>query len=97
MPVPEPGLSAVASFARGTRAISFSLDQLDLFVHGRVVDTARLAKEYGFTPRSTAEAFDDFIRSQQEGAVLRADEVRAAEKRILDGIRQARSAIGDGE
>ena len=39
----------------------FSLDQLDLFVHGRVVDTTRLIEEFGFRPRSTAEAFEDFV------------------------------------
>jgi UDP-glucose 4-epimerase len=97
VPVLEPGLSAVAAVARSTGAVGFSLDQLDLFVHGRVVDTSRLSKEYGFLPRSTADAFDDFIRAQQGGAVLRAEQVRAAEQRILDGIRRARGAIGGGE
>ena len=47
MPIPEPGLSTLATAAR--RAVS--LDQLDLFVHGRVVDTTRLVKEFGFEPR----------------------------------------------
>ena len=46
----------------------FGLDQLDLFVHGRVVDTTRLIEEFGFTPRSTAEAFDDFIRGHHGGS-----------------------------
>jgi UDP-glucose 4-epimerase len=88
VPIPEPGLSTLATAAR--RAVS--LDQLDLFVHGRVVDTTRLVKEFGFEPRSTAEAFDEFIAAQRSGALLGADVVRAAERVILERIRQVRAA-----
>ena len=62
VPVLEPGLSGAAALARSLGFGRYGLDQVDLFVHGRVVDTSRLEREYGFTPRSTAEAFDDFIR-----------------------------------
>jgi UDP-glucose 4-epimerase len=89
VPVLEFGLSGAATFVPG-----ISLDQLDLFVHGRVVDTTRLIKEYGFTPRSTAEAFDEFVRARQPGAVLGRDRIAAAERRILDGIRRVRHARG---
>ena len=54
IPVLEPAMSALAGFARGVGPRDFSLDQLDLFVHGRVVDTTRLIEEFGFEPRSTA-------------------------------------------
>jgi UDP-glucose 4-epimerase len=91
LPVLEPGLKAFASMARGP--VAFSLDQLDLFVHGRVVDTTRLVKEFGFEPRSTAQAFDEFIQAQGEHALLGAEAVRAAEHAILDGIRQLRAAV----
>jgi UDP-glucose 4-epimerase len=88
VPILEPGLSTIA---RGAKR-RLSLDQLDLFVHGRVVDTTRLVKEFGFEPRSTAEAFEDFIRAHRPGALLGADAVRAAERTILDAIRQLRAA-----
>jgi len=91
-PVVEPGLSAVAGFAKSSGALDFSLDQLDLFVHGRVVDTTRLVTEFGFEPRPTAAAFDDFIRGAGFGPVG-PDRVRAAEATILDGIRRARAAV----
>ncbi len=91
-PVVEPGLSAVAGFAKSSGALDFSLDQLDLFVHGRVVDTTRLIEEFGFEPRSTAAAFDDFIRGAGYGP-LGPDRVRAAEQVILERIRQARAAV----
>ncbi len=89
-PVVEPGLSAVAAYAKRTGLVDFSLDQLDLFVHGRVVDISRLVAEYGFEPRSTAVAFDEFVRGQGHGP-LRPDLIRMTEQRVLERIRKARS------
>jgi UDP-glucose 4-epimerase len=91
-PVVEPGLSAVAGFAKSSGALDFSLDQLDLFVHGRVVDTSRLVREFGFEPRRTEAAFDDFIRGAGYGP-LSPDAVRGAEQTILARIRRARAAV----
>jgi len=61
-------------------------------VHGRVVDTTRLIEEYGFEPRTTAAAFDDFIRGHADRAVVTADQLAAAERAILDGIRRVRAS-----
>ena len=93
MPIIEPGLSATAAFGKNVGLRTFGLDQLDLFVHGRVVDTSRLVAEFGFTPRSTAEAFDDFIRGQRDGRVLDPDRLARAEQAVLAGIRQARERL----
>lgn len=77
VPVAEPGLSAFAGLARMLGRPGVRLDQLDLFVHGRVVDTTRLAQEFGLTPRSTPAAFADFLQgegfSQGEGLRGRCD------------------------
>jgi UDP-glucose 4-epimerase len=89
VPVPERALSTLA-LARGLA--DFSLDQLDLFVHGRVVDTARLVKEFQFTPRPTSVAFADFLRGT--GAVLPKDSIAALERSILAGVRRYRAAQG---
>ena len=89
-PVLEPGLNTAAALARGAGAGAFSLDRLDLLVHGRVVDTSRLVAEFGFQPRSTAEAFDDFVRTHGSGATLGPEAVRSAENLILERIRQVR-------
>ena len=86
----EPGLSGMASFAKRFGFVDFSLDQLDLFVHGRVVDVSALAEEFGFEPRPTAVVFDEFIKGQGFGP-LGPDRVRAAEQAILERIRQVRS------
>ncbi|HEX9999668.1 MAG TPA: NAD-dependent epimerase/dehydratase family protein [Actinoplanes sp.] len=94
LPLPEGTLSSVASVARNVGAGQIGLDQIDLFVHGRVVDTTRLTDEFGFTPRSTAEAFDDFIKGHAGGS-LTADRLAAAERAILDGVRRLRAAAGE--
>jgi UDP-glucose 4-epimerase len=96
VPIPEQAMTAFAAFAKASGVGGFNFDQLDLFVHGRVVDTSRLIKEYGFTPRSTHDAFDDLVRGQRlhrtsSGAFLRPDVVSAAEATILDGIRVVRA------
>ncbi len=97
VPVIEPGMSAFAAFAKASGIGEFSLDQLDLFVHGRVVDTTKLAHEFGFIPRSTEAAFEDFVHGRgmhRAGAVavLRPTTVSAVEAIILDGIRAVRTA-----
>ncbi|MFC0007266.1 NAD-dependent epimerase/dehydratase family protein [Micromonospora siamensis] len=93
VPVLEPGLSGAAALARNLGFGRYGLDQVDLFVHGRVVDTGRLEREYGFTPRSTAAAFDDFIRAHHGGSLVTRGQLAAAEQLVLEGIRQVRSAV----
>ncbi|MFY1652320.1 NAD-dependent epimerase/dehydratase family protein [Solwaraspora sp. WMMB762] len=92
VPVLEPGLSGAAGVTRAFGVGRYGFDQIDLFVHGRVVDTSRLIGEFGFEPRSTQAAFDDFLRAHQDGALLAGDRLAAAEQAILDGIRRARAA-----
>ena len=69
-------------------------DQIDLFVHGRVVDTRRLTREYGFTPRPTAVAFDDFLAATRSGAPLGRERLAAAERAVLAGIARVRDRVG---
>jgi UDP-glucose 4-epimerase len=95
MPLPEGTLSTAAAAARNVGVGQIGLDQIDLFVHGRVVDTTKLVEEFGFTPRSTATAFDDFIVGHANGSSLTADRLVAAERAILDGVRRVRAAARD--
>jgi UDP-glucose 4-epimerase len=92
LPLPEPALSTVVGLARNVGVGQVGLDQMDLFVHGRVVDTTRLVQEFGFTPRTTAEAFDDFVRGHRGGSSLTAERLASTEQAILDGIRRVRAA-----
>lgn len=80
LPVIEPLLQAA------TRLGGVSLDQVDWFVHGRVVDTSKLSREFGFVPRSTRVAFDDFISSHQQGIVVTPERVDS----LIDMIRGVR-------
>ncbi|MFI7076822.1 MULTISPECIES: NAD-dependent epimerase/dehydratase family protein [unclassified Micromonospora] len=93
VPVLEPGVAGAIALARTMGFGRYGLDQVDLFVHGRVVDTSRLEREYGFTPRSTAAAFDDFIDAHHGRAVVTREQLAAAEQMVLDSIRQARAAV----
>lgn len=98
VPVVEPGMSAFATLARSLGLGEFSMDQLDLFVHGRVVDVSRLIAEYGYTPRSTPEAFADMIAGRRlheraPFAPLRPAAVATAESAVLGGVRVARDAL----
>lgn len=94
VPVIEGGMSAFTGVTRGMGP-SLSLDQLDLFVHGRVVDTTRLVHEFGFRPRGTAEAFDDFLRGQSDG-MLPNEAIKAAEQAILAQIKAVRASVDFG-
>jgi UDP-glucose 4-epimerase len=98
VPVLEPGMSAFAAFSKAAGIGEFSMDQLDLFVHGRVVDVNKLIKEYGYTPRPTAEAFEDMIKGRRlheasRLTFLRPEQVTAAESAVLGGVRAARAAL----
>jgi UDP-glucose 4-epimerase len=95
-PVLEPAMSALAGFARGLAPREFSLDQLDLFVHGRVVDTSHLVDEFGFEPRSTAAAFADFLRAHASDGPLPSEAIRTAESVLLSQIRQVRAGVTAG-
>jgi UDP-glucose 4-epimerase len=97
VPILEPGMAAFAAFVKASGIGEFTYDQLDLFVHGRVVDTRRLIEEYGYVPRTTEEAFMDLVAGRGlhrpgAGAVLRPAAVAAAEAMILDGMRAVRTA-----
>jgi UDP-glucose 4-epimerase len=96
VPLLEGTLSSVAAVVRNVGVGEIGLDQIDLFVHGRVVDTTRLVKEFGFTPRTTEAAFNDFITTHRNGSSLTADRLTAAENAILDGIRRVRAAAAGG-
>jgi UDP-glucose 4-epimerase len=85
-PILEPGLLAAAAVGRGV----VSKDQVDLFVHGRVVDVTKLAKEFGFRPRPTAEAFAEFVKTHSEGAAITPERIAATEQALLDMIASVR-------
>jgi UDP-glucose 4-epimerase len=65
VPVLPPAVQLVGRAARRAGLVDFSPEQLRLLEFGRAVDTTRLRKEFGYTPRyTTGEAFADFVRGR---------------------------------
>jgi len=59
LPLPRLAMPAAARVLRG---VDFSDDQVQYLNHGRVVDTTRLKRDFGFTPKwSTRQTFDDYV------------------------------------
>jgi UDP-glucose 4-epimerase len=87
VPVPQFAGGPLGLLLRRSGAIDFSAEQLAFLTYGRVTDTAKLALDFGFTPRySTVQAFDDFVRSRNLSSVLSPDTIAAAEQAILTKI-----------
>lgn len=88
IPVPEPGVSTVAALAAllcNERLVDFSPEQTRLLTFGRVLDIGRLRTEFGFAPRwTTAQAFDDFVRSRALCPTIDPERVAAIERGMLD-------------
>lgn len=60
-------LLGVAGRSLGRAGLAdFSAEQVRFLTYGRVIDTARIAEDVGFTARfSTPEAFAEFIRGRR--------------------------------
>lgn len=65
LPFLGPFGNLAGDFLRRVGMVDFPSDQLSLVIHGRVVDTERMKKVFGFEPKySTSEAFQEFIQSR---------------------------------
>ncbi|MEN3361779.1 MAG: UDP-glucose 4-epimerase [Mycobacteriales bacterium] len=90
VPVPGPAVSAVGRLIRRTGMVDYSPEQMRFLNFGRVVDTTRLRKDFGYTPRyTTVEAFDDFVRARQLRPLLDpalVDRTERAALAVLDRV-----------
>ncbi len=69
--VPSVAVGPVSRIFRGARLVDFSPEQMRFLNFGRVVDTGRLSRQFGFTPRwTTTQAFDDYVRGRALRPVL---------------------------
>ncbi len=65
LPLPSALVSSVGGLVRRANVVDFSPEQLRFLTYGRVVDTSRMRDVLGFEPRyTTAECFDDFVRTR---------------------------------
>jgi UDP-glucose 4-epimerase len=70
LPMLRAAIPTAARLVRGSAQVHFSPDLARLINYGRVIDTTRLKTTFGFTPRwSTADAFDDYVRTSHEESV----------------------------
>ncbi len=88
-PVPLPFVAGVASLVRRSGRADVPSDQLRFLQFGRVVDTTRLERRFGYTPRyTTRETFQDFVRRKRIRGVVAHDEVIRWEREIYDLIQR---------
>jgi UDP-glucose 4-epimerase len=93
--VPRPLVSFVSRLIRSRGLVDFSPDQMEFLYFGRVVDTTRLKRQFGYQPVfSTAQAFDSFLAGAGIAPVITRDAVGRAEATIADG---SRALVGAAE
>jgi UDP-glucose 4-epimerase len=79
LPVPGIAASTIGSILRGAGAAEFSPAQVQFLSYGRVVDTGRIERTFGWQAHyTTVEAFDDFVRGRDLTSVLSPENVKAA-------------------
>ncbi len=83
LPVPLPLASSAAGLVRRLRLVDFPADQVSLLVYGRVADTTRFRKEFGWEPAYTTEAaLEEFIQGHRSLRPLDPQRVRSVERDV---------------
>jgi UDP-glucose 4-epimerase len=96
--VPESAMNIVADAGRRAKLTRFSPEQVRFLHYGCVVDTARLKRDFGYTPKyTTAQAFEDFLQAGAVRPVIDPGLVRGIERTLagLLGGRQPRGLAHD--
>jgi UDP-glucose 4-epimerase len=89
--VPGPAVEWVGRVVRRSGMVDFSPPQMQFLNFGRVVDIAKLEKEFAYTPRyTTAEAFESFLTERPLSPVISAGQLEHAE-RLVRSVLASRS------
>jgi UDP-glucose 4-epimerase len=89
--VASPLVSMVGQVFRRAGVVDFSPEQMRFLEHGRVADTTRLVKDFGYTPRfTTLEAFDDFVGGLPR-RLVEPEQVAMAEQAVLSVLARRRA------
>ena len=95
VPVPLLAVQPVARAVRRAGLVDFSPEQARFLEFGRVVDTGRLRTDFGYVPKyTTAEAFDDFLRSRGLRPMAEPAVLRSAERAALAVLGRVGTAVG---
>ena len=90
--IPSPAVSIVGSVFRRAGLVDFSPEQMEFLQFGRGVDTQRLHRDFGYTPRyTTLEAFDDFVSGRGLSRYVDPERVARVEQMVLAGVDRGRS------
>jgi UDP-glucose 4-epimerase len=88
-PVLLPAAETLANLMRRFDIVDFPTDQLKLIVYGRVVDTARAKKHFGFAPQfSTADTLIDFRDNRTDDLTPGPSERPPWERELFDYLRK---------
>lgn len=84
VPVPGFGMWIVDSLRRANHYTEINREQLDYLSFGRVMDTAKMRIDLGYSTKwTTAEAFDDYLRGRGSNPILDPKWVGALERRAV--------------
>lgn len=83
VPIPYPMAGLTGAIVRRAGVADFSPEQVRFLTYGRGVDTIRMREVFGFSPaHSTAETFDEFVRSRDTPRLIPPEKVEAAERQL---------------
>jgi UDP-glucose 4-epimerase len=95
IPAPSTAISVLGNVFRRAGLVDFSPEQLRFLEFGRVADTARLHDEFGYRPRySTQQAFGEWIQTSGRRPLVKADQVRAVERGVLNLAARGHAIVG---
>jgi UDP-glucose 4-epimerase len=93
LPVPSPAVSLVARAFRSAGLVDFSPEQMRYLEHGRVADVSRLQTAFGWGPRPTWQAFDDFVQASAGARVLSPGNAASVEQKVLELLARRRAPV----
>ncbi|MUM06075.1 MULTISPECIES: NAD-dependent epimerase/dehydratase family protein [unclassified Mycolicibacterium] len=84
LPLAGPTMWALDAWRRATAGVELDREQSDYMRFGRVMDTARMSRELGYTPKwTTMEAFDDYVTGRALTPIISPGWVGSVERRAV--------------
>ncbi|MGB8407000.1 MAG: SDR family oxidoreductase [Mycobacterium sp.] len=84
IPVPREALATFDTVRRATSHMELDREQLNYLSYGRVMDTTRMVRDLGYTPKwTTMEAFDDYVSGRRLTPIIDPGWVGSFERRAV--------------
>jgi UDP-glucose 4-epimerase len=89
LPVILPLATPLANLLKRAGKVDFATDQLQFLLYGRVVDTARLEGDFGYTPAfTTKKALRDFVNGRRLRQMVSPERVEKWERDLYEFLRR---------